>query len=133
MGSFAVQIMEPIHEGDRDLLLVYCPGALKASEKYFPLMHAIQAQLSLRLWIVVLHNTDQEVLSTSKIDVSLTGVFARLKQSGFRSGSIDIENVFLAGHRFIPRHTSRFRFSLGCKRETVIVHTIDSTPQVSNG
>lgn len=91
--------MEPIHEGDRDLLLVFCPGALKASKLYFPLMHAIQAQLSLRLWIAVLHNTDQEGLDTSKIDVSLTGVLARLKQRGFRSGSGEIDNVFIAGHR----------------------------------
>lgn len=91
-------IMEPIREGDRDLLLVYCPGALQASESYFPLMHEIQAQLSLRLWVVVLHNTDQEALSTSKIDVSLTGVIARLKERGFRTGSIAIENVFIAGH-----------------------------------
>jgi len=98
--------MEPIHEGDRDLLLVYCPGALKASEKYFSLMHAIQAHLSLRLWIVVLHNTDQEALSSIQIDVSLTGVLARLKERGFRSGSIEIENVFLAGHRFTPLHTN---------------------------
>lgn len=100
MGSCAMQIMEPIHEGDKDLLMVYCPGALKASETYFALMHEIQAQLSLRLWIVVLHNTDREVLSTSKVDVSLTGVFARLKERGFRSGRIEIENVFIAGHRY---------------------------------
>ena len=100
MPSWTLQIMEPIREGDRDLLLVYCPGALQASESYFPLMHEIQAQLSLRLWVVVLHNTDQESLSTSKIDVSLTGVIARLKERGFRTGSIAIENVFIAGHRY---------------------------------
>ncbi|KAG0600063.1 hypothetical protein M758_11G004400 [Ceratodon purpureus] len=91
-------IMEPIHEGDRDLLLVYCPGALQASENYFPLMHEIQAQLSLRLWIVVLHNTNQEALSSSKVDASLTGVIARLQERGFRSVSSAIENVFIAGH-----------------------------------
>ena len=91
--------MEPIHEGDKDLLLVFCPGALQASENYFPLMHEIQAQLSLRLWIVVVHNTSQEALSTSKVDASLTGSIARLKERGFREGSIAIENVFMAGHR----------------------------------
>lgn len=96
----AVQIFEPVQEGDRDLLLVFCPGALQASENYFPLVHEIQAQLSLRLWVVVLHNTRQEALSTSKIDVSLTGVIARLKERGFRPGGLAIENVFLAGHRY---------------------------------
>ena len=109
--------MEPINEGDRDLLLVFCPGALQASENYFPLVKEIQAQLSLRLWIVVLHNTSQEALTTSKIDASLTGVLARLKERGFRSGSIEIENVFIAGHRYrtphvAPRQNLQLYFSM---------------------
>lgn len=93
-------IMEPIHEGDTDLLLVFCPGTFQTSENYFPLMHTIQSQLKLRLWIVVLHNTDQDVLSTSKVDASLTGVLALLKERGYRPGSNEIENIFVAGHSF---------------------------------
>lgn len=92
--------MEPIHEGDRDLLLVFCPGALKASEGYFPLMHMIQAQVSLRLWIVVLHNTNREALSTTKIDVTLTKVLPKLQQRGFRSSRSEIQDTFIAGHRY---------------------------------
>lgn len=93
--------MEPIHEGDTDLLLVFCPGTFQTSENYFPLMHTIQSQLKLRLWIVVLHNTDQDVLSTSKVDASLTGVLALLKERGYRPGSNEIENIFVAGHRCV--------------------------------
>ena len=93
------QIMEPIRHGDKDLLLVFCPGALQPSEHYLSLMQEIQAQLSLRLWVVVLYNTSDQSLSTEKINCSLTGVIARVKERGFRPGSMELENLFIAGHR----------------------------------
>lgn len=93
------QILEPIRHGDKDLLLVFCPGALQPSEHYLSLMQEIQAQLSLRLWVVILYNTSDQSLSTEKINCSLTGVLARVKERGFRPGSMELENLFIAGHR----------------------------------
>lgn len=94
------QIMEPIRHGDKDLLLVFCPGAFQASEDYFSLMQEIQAQLSLRLWVVILYTASDQPLSTERINCSLTGVIARVQQRGFRPGSMELENLFIAGHRW---------------------------------
>lgn len=95
-----MKILEPIHQGDTDLLLIFCPGALQTSEGYFPLMREIQGQLSLRLWVVVFHCTRQEALNAQKIEGSIKGIRERLKEKGFRPGRIEIDNVFIGGHRY---------------------------------
>jgi hypothetical protein len=98
--GFFTQIFEPIKGGDRDILLVFAPGGRKASESYFRLVSEIQAQLSLRLWVVVLYNTEQDITTPGKIEGSLPGLLRRLQEKGFRPGSFEIENIFFAGHRY---------------------------------
>ncbi len=98
--GFFTQIFEPIKGGERDILMVFVPGAQVASESYFRLVSEIQAQLSLRLWVVVLYNTEQDLTSSGKIEGSLPGLLRRLQEKGFRPGSFEIENIFFAGHRY---------------------------------
>lgn len=100
VGGCFTQIFEPIKGGDRDILMVFVPGGQKASESYFCLVSEIQAQLSLRLWVVVLYNTEQDLTTSAKIEGSLPGLLRRLQEKGFRPGSFEIENIFFAGHRY---------------------------------
>lgn len=96
--SHLSHIFEPIKGGDRDILMLFVPGGQKASESYFRLVSEIQAQLSLRLWVVVLYNTEQDLATSGKIEGSLPGILRRLQEKGFRPGSFEIENIFFAGH-----------------------------------
>ena len=97
---FCLQIRHPLkNRSGPDALLVFLPGALTPPSAYTELLHAIQTESELRLWVVTIIFTN-DVANEPEIRERYQSARKALKVHGFPGEESSSINVFFAGHRY---------------------------------
>ena len=97
---FCLQIRHPLkNRTGPDALLVFLPGALTPPSAYTELLHAIQTESELRLWVVTIIFTN-DIANEPEIRERYQSARKALKAHRFPGEESSPFNVFFAGHRY---------------------------------